>query len=807
VAAVSGEAAEALRRFVSGEPEAEPLRIDAVRLDWRRPQDPPRAELARLLGALDRDPDERLSVNVLVPPFTSTLSTVADAAGLVDPNRDCWYSTGVLRPDLAAGRGYARDVIGVRELFADLDVKAGGVPSYDAATAVIADLSTMLGVDPVAIVASGHGLQPHWAIERGDDTDWPSSEDAGWRTAQTLFRRWGRLVAHVAERHGGATDSVFDLSRVLRVPGTTNCKSPAEPRPVTAGYFGGAPVSLARLGEVLDEYGVPKMTEDGEQLGEQVSAPLSWAFADATCGYVAGMVAGWATDTPAARHPWLVGQAVRLAAAHRLGCITETDHAAARRALAARFRGLLKANPAREETPGEVAAAFAWGIARCAGFTDERALAELGKHPHEPRDWADIFDLLGEEAGEEEFWTSRPILEHVRLFARARMCSPWAVLGVLLARVVASVPPFVVLPPLVGSAASLNLFVALVGASGGGKGAAESCAADAVLLSPSPDVATVGSGEGIAHLYAHREKGEVVRDREAVLFTVPEVDNLTALGQRQGSTLLPQLRMAWMGERLGFSYADPAKRLPIPRHTYRMGLVLGVQPGRAGPLLDDADGGTPQRFVWLPATDPGAPDTPPACPTPRRWTLPAPWKAGEGGLAALAIPDAATQAIIANRRATLRGTGDPLDGHALLARLKLAAALALLDQRQQVTDEDWTLAGAVMAMSGGTRASVVEHLKQEAKTNTARGEAAAARAITVEDRTAAHATARVGRRVVERLKAYGDWMTGAELRRATTSRDRQWLDEALDLLTRSGQVEVEKMPGQGQPGLQYGMAK
>lgn len=48
---------------------------------------------------------------------------------------------------------------------------------------------------------------------------------------------------------------------------------------------------------------------------------------------------------------------------------------------------------------------------------------------------------------------------------------------------------------------------------------------------------------GIAHLYAHRERGEVVRD--AVLFTVPEVDDLTALGTRRGATLLPQLRSAW----------------------------------------------------------------------------------------------------------------------------------------------------------------------------------------------------------------------------------------------------------------------
>jgi len=216
---------------------------------------------------------------------------------------------------------------------------------------------------------------------------------------------------------------------------------------------------------------------------------------------------------------------------------------------------------------------------------DRRELSAFGAGPRlqDPASIPELMVVLDAVRGGAKL--SRPVLEHIRVFARARMCSPWAVLGVVLARVVASVPPFVVLPPVIGSAASLNLFVALVGASGGGKGAAE----DAVTLN-GPDVATVGSGEGIAHLYAHREKGEVVRDRDAVLFTVPEVDNLVALGQRQGSTLLPQLRVAWMGERLGFSYADKAKALPIPRHSYRMGLVLGVQPGRAG-LLNDADGG------------------------------------------------------------------------------------------------------------------------------------------------------------------------------------------------------------------------
>jgi len=320
----------------------------------------------------------------------------------------------------------------------------------------------------------------------------------------------------------------------------------------------------------------------------------------------------------------------------------------------------------------------------------------------------------------EGFWTAREHLEHVRTFARARMCSPWSVLGVVMARMVTRIKPQVVLPPVIGSYASLNLFVALVGPSGMGKGASEAAAADAVSFGQQLEVATVGSGEGIGHLYAHREKGEVIRDRESVLFTVPEVDGLVALGNRQGATLLPQLRSAWSGEQLGFSYADPTKRLPIDRHSYRMGLILGVQPARARPLLEDADGGTPQRFVWLPTTDPQAPETPPRCPVEWKWPgIYEPWfTEGYSGLSVMTIPPVARETIVRTHYERLRGEGNPLDGHALLCRLKVAAALCLLDTRQDVSDEDWELAGMVMRVSEATRNRVREFLHRRLRRRT-----------------------------------------------------------------------------------------
>jgi hypothetical protein len=101
----------------------------------------------------------------------------------------------------------------------------------------------------------------------------------------------------------------------------------------------------------------------------------------------------------------------------------------------------------------------------------------------------------------EEFWELTDTLRHIRDFAHARLCGPWAVLGVAMARVIAVIPPTVQLPPWVGGNASLNSFIALVGVSGEGKGIPEKAAKDAFRLGPVYSTG-VGSGQGINHLFA-----------------------------------------------------------------------------------------------------------------------------------------------------------------------------------------------------------------------------------------------------------------------------------------------------------------
>jgi hypothetical protein len=403
-------------------------------------------------------------------------------------------------------------------------------------------------------------------------------------------------------------------------------------------------------------------------------------------------------------------------------------------------------------------------------------------------EWEHVGQLL-EEPGE-PFWSARPFLSSVHQFARARRVSPWAVLGVTLARIIAATPNQVALPPIVGSKASLNLFVGLVGPSGSGKGAAEAAAAD--LLRLDVRTARVASGEAIAHVFKERTRKEVIwrDDNHAALITVPEIDRLAGQHARQGSTILADLRSAWSGEQLGQVAADATRSLTLEAHQYRLCLVAGIQPERAGVLLDDVDGGTPQRFLWLPATDEDAPTQAPEEPDPLTWTMPSlagrvTWRGTY-----MDVCTTARDTIDRARVARLRGDGEALDGHALLCQLKTAAALALSDSRLDVTDDDWRCAAVITRKSASVRRSIVTALnRKKQRDNVARAEAEAARAIHVDNTKTEAATHRVCNSILRRLKQ--EPATRSDLRKALPSRDRDAYDDAIERLLAAGQIELD----------------
>ncbi|MGW2093372.1 hypothetical protein [Promicromonospora sukumoe] len=413
-------------------------------------------------------------------------------------------------------------------------------------------------------------------------------------------------------------------------------------------------------------------------------------------------------------------------------------------------------------------------------------------------------DLRTTEPGdldpESVFWEARPELAAIRQTARAAIASPWAVLGCVLARVALSVPPSVVIPPLGNdrsAVASLNVFVGLVGPSGVGKGVATAAAKDFLATPPGGgrliEERPLGSGEGISHMFVDTDsEGENTPAIYSVWFDVPEVDTLTALIGRQASTTSSELRKMFSGEALGFQNSDATRRKIAPSHSYRAALVAGVQPLKAGPLLDDAAGGTPQRFLWLPATDPGAPDDAPDAPEPLPWSSPV--LATEHRRTPLTVAPSITTVLRRERLDRLREVITDGLGQQSLVRLKVASLLALLARRLDVTESDWQLADYIMHISDRTRGRMQDALRAEAALAVrARAEARAA-FDEHQDDAAVHRTAD---KILAKLST--DPTPASTVRAALGKNLREYIEAAVDSLIRRGLVERTDDIYQGRP--------
>ncbi|NMM82841.1 hypothetical protein B2J88_00395 [Rhodococcus sp. SRB_17] len=242
-----------------------------------------------MYAALGYRPSERVSLNYKTPDsrFVSKLMSVGDLEPWEAPHdRDVWFGVNPISKAVTRGRGTDADITRVRVLFADLDIKHDSLQSLDECREVVDRLARAVGVLPTVVVESGHGLQPYWRLSspRSSSTriaDERTEDDARWSRQiwREVYARWGGLVQQIVRevRPGAKIDNVYDLSRILRCPGSVNWKS--DPVPVVTHVF---PCSTAvrrdRLVHLLD-------LRDAEPLGGSVGplatrVPTNMAEAD-----------------------------------------------------------------------------------------------------------------------------------------------------------------------------------------------------------------------------------------------------------------------------------------------------------------------------------------------------------------------------------------------------------------------------------------------------------------------------------------------------------------------------------------------
>ena len=131
-------------------------------------------------------------------------------------------------------RAKAADISGIAGLALDIDYEDGSahkarkdkfpLPPDEAAAMQLLDA---MPLKPTIVVHSGHGLQAWWLFKEVMTFDRPIERT----TAAEISRRWNATLAAKAHAFGWSVDSVHDLARVMRIPGTVNKKadSPSVP--------------------------------------------------------------------------------------------------------------------------------------------------------------------------------------------------------------------------------------------------------------------------------------------------------------------------------------------------------------------------------------------------------------------------------------------------------------------------------------------------------------------------------------------------------------------------------------------------
>jgi len=145
--------------------------------------------------------------------------------------RDTYFGVGTSPERRGAyERCPADEISGIGGLWLDVDI-AGPAHGKANLPATIDDALTLLEflpLPPSYIIASGHGLQVYWLFE-----SWWTITDENRAATKQLLIDFNTTWRSYCAAQGYDADSVCDLSRVMRLPGTKNHKIPSDVRDVT----------------------------------------------------------------------------------------------------------------------------------------------------------------------------------------------------------------------------------------------------------------------------------------------------------------------------------------------------------------------------------------------------------------------------------------------------------------------------------------------------------------------------------------------------------------------------------------------
>lgn len=141
-----------------------------------------------------------------------------------------YVGVGLSPQDYGANRRcLKKDIAGITGLWLDIDLQSAehrktNLPAnITEAYKLFKDIPS--GALPSIVINSGHGLQAWWLFRE----IWTFDSATERADAEQLAKRFIYYFKNSAARYGWDVDSVFNLDRVLRVPGTTNYKGTPVP--------------------------------------------------------------------------------------------------------------------------------------------------------------------------------------------------------------------------------------------------------------------------------------------------------------------------------------------------------------------------------------------------------------------------------------------------------------------------------------------------------------------------------------------------------------------------------------------------
>jgi hypothetical protein len=742
--------------------------------------------------------------------FTGERFHRADIQGIADYVRkiDASGNPGVYlrattsRFDLAPGaRGDASDSVELPGLWADIDFGAAGHavredlsrPSNEADAASIVSKAGL--PTPTLWIHSGGGLYPWWLMHEPFEV---TSETQAYLA--TLSRKW-HLILHYGPE-------ACDLARVLRLPGTVNRKVGDRLRPCYIHSDNGPRYLLQDL-HYAAEAAVQRWN-----ISVTVSSVVSKADSDTVAKFKRGLQDP--DGTPCAYMAKVQDSWIAKIKAAGPSCHEEGLHAALAIAGdgAKKHRGALTAMKAVKA---------AWLDIRQPGATTGRAIESAGTEWERlvQGAWSraagsaasteadDFFQSCrcGQGSGSPlavsasgtnlpaEFWECRPVFRHIRDAAHMRSRSADAVLGAVLARLSSLLPGDLRVDTDTGMPASLNFYSVLLGGPSSGKSTAANLAE--MMFPFGYDSSSlrhkIGSGQGIAAAYGTIVDNEFKQTETKALFYAHEGSSLLKIAKQRDNITLDTLREAWTGDEIGQKNASAERDRRV--RNYAMGFWVCLQPVHAIELFSDINvgDGTLQRFMWFSATDPAVPKgrrrrgMPQAMP----WDLGAAWSHEP-----VTLPDHLKDEICERDSAGSRGEVeiDPKHEHALLRQVKTACLLAILDNRRNVSDDDWELAAVMLETSNAVAQSVRDAAsKRHKKTETSRIEAKH-RELDALDARQEKKIEEMVLRVVTRVQDKPGIARGAL--KSAVARDRDAADVAIERALDRGLVREEAAPGQ-----------